>query len=132
MPDDPQNNFTEWFKKAEEDELSAEALIGAKKGSASTVCFLSQQAVEKLIKGLLIFHRKSFPKVHDLLELESLLVAVEPQIKEYEKELDLLSTYYIETRYPGDYPDFTWDDAEEAFEAAQKIKKFVIEKIKKA
>lgn len=45
-------------------------------------------------------------------------------------KLDIFSSYYIETRYPGDFPEFSWRDAEEAFEAAKNIKKFVLEKIK--
>lgn len=132
MVNDLNGNYEEWLKKAEEDELSAEVLIDAKRGSPSTVCFLSQQIVEKLIKGLLVFNNKPFPKVHDLLELESLLLDVESGIKDYEEELDLLSTYYVETRYPGDYPELTWNDANKAFVSAQKIKKFVLRKIKKS
>jgi len=44
--------------------------------------------------------------------------------------MDILTTYYFETRYPGDYPEFSWQDAEQAYDAAKKIKKFVLEKIK--
>ena len=44
---------------------------------------------------------------------------------------DVLNVYYIETRYPGDYPDFTLKEAKEAKEAADKIKGFVFNKINK-
>lgn len=132
MVNDLNGNYQEWLKKAEEDELSVRALVDAKKGSPSTICFLSQQVVEKLLKGLLVFNNRPFPKVHDRLELESLLISIEPEIKNYEKDLDFLSTYYSETRYPGDYPEFTWKNAKEAFDAVEKIKKFVLAKIEKS
>ena len=71
-----------------------------------------------------------FPKVHDLLELEGLLLIVEPEIENYKKDLDLLSTYYFETRYPGEYPEFTLQEAQVAFGSANKIKEFVLGKTK--
>lgn len=130
MKDNPEKNYEEWFKKAEEDRLNANSILTHRDGAPSGVCFLSQQVAEKYLKGFLIFLNKEFPKVHDLLELESLIFLVNHEIKNHEKELDLLSTFYVETRYPGDYPEFTWQDAEQAYAAALNIKKFVLDKIK--
>lgn len=125
MVSDGEKNYLEWFKKADEDELSIKAIM--KNGGAfSTACFLSQQMAEKYLKGLIVFHGLSFTKVHDLLELETILLDIESEIKNYESELDLLSSYYTETRYPGDYPEFTQEEAGKAFEAAKKIKDFVL------
>lgn len=129
MLEDKEKNYLEWFKKAEEDELSADAILKAG-GASSTACFLSQQIAEKYLKGLLVFNDKPFPKVHDLLELETLVLDLTPEIKDYEEDLDLLSTYYIETCYPGDYPEFSRKEAEEALISARKIKEFVLRKIK--
>lgn len=123
-----EKDYQEWFKKAEEDELSIRAIL-KEGGAPSTACFLSQQLAEKYLKGFLVFHNKEFRKVHDLLELERLVMEVEPKIKEYEKELDLLNTYYFETRYPGNYPEFTLAEAEQSFEAAKGIKDFILKKI---
>lgn len=124
-----EKNYQEWFKKAQEDELSISAIL-KEDGAPSTVCFLSQQMAEKYLKGLLVFHNKVFLKVHDLLELEMLLLEFEPEIKQYDDELDVLNRYYIETRYPGDYPEFSLQEAREAFEAVKRIKNFVLDKIK--
>jgi HEPN domain-containing protein len=122
------NIYKEWFKKAEEDELSIAAIL--KEGGAnSTACFLSQQMAEKLLKGFLAYHKISFRKSHDLLELETLLLEKEPEIKNLHEDLKILNRYYIETRYPGDYPEFSFHDAEEAFVAAKSVKKFVLNKI---
>ena len=131
MPDNQEKNYQEWLRKADDDELNARSILKHRDGTPTVVCFLSQQMAEKYLKGLLIFYNQTFPKIHDLLELETLLLKITPDIKErMHQDLKLLNRYYIETRYPGDYPEFFWHDAEEAFEAAQKIKNFVLEKIK--
>jgi HEPN domain-containing protein len=122
-------NYLEWFQKADEDELNAMSILKHRDGTPSGVCFLSQQMAEKYLKGLLIYNNKNFPKIHDLIQLQTLLLDIISDIKDYNNELDLLTTYYFETRYPGDYPEFTWEEAEEAHEAAKKIKQFVLSKI---
>lgn len=121
-------NYKEWLKKAEEDEFAGNDIMKAGH-FFSPACFHFQQTAEKLLKGLLIFYDKDFPRVHDLVELETMLLEVVPEIKEYEKELDLLNSYYIETRYPGDFPEFTLIEAQKAFEAVSRIKEFVLSKI---
>lgn len=93
------------------------------------VCFLSQQIAEKYLKALLIFFDLELVKVHDLIKLSSFLKNDVSKIKEIGNEAALLNQYYIETRYVGDYPEFSWRDAEEAYAAAKKIKEFVLEKI---
>ena len=70
------------------------------------------------------------PKVHDLLELETILVAVNLAVQELHEDLTILNRYYIATRYHGDYPEFSWKDAKEAYNAAVRVKDFVLEKIK--
>ena len=121
-------NYSGWLLKAGEDELSIDAIFKGV-GAYSTVCFLSQQMAEKYLKSLIIFNNMSFPKVHDLLELETILLDIEPEVSHYEHDLDLLNSYYVETRYPGDYPEFTLKEAQEAFEAAKRIKEYVLAKI---
>lgn len=131
MKNNSEENFKVWFAKAQEDEFAGVQILNAKKFPAPA-CFHFQQMAEKYLKGLLIFHGKDFPKIHDLFELETLLLDFEPGIKSLHKDLEALNRYYIETRYPGDYPEFTLKDAKEALDAAEKIKKFVLAKIKKA
>ncbi len=124
MPDDARSLAEEWFRKAEEDLLSVRAIL--KEGAPSTACFLSQQIAEKYLKGLLVLLNKPFPKVHDLLVLETLLQAAFPDIRSVHSDLLLLNRYYIETRYPGDFPAFSREEAKAAFDAALRIKEFVL------
>ena len=119
-----------WFKKAEEDELSIRAVI--KEGSPSTACFLAQQMAEKLLKGLLVFYKEEFPKMHDLLELKELISGVAPEVSQLHNDLVLLNRYYTGARYPDDQEtEFTYEECQRAYKAAQNVKKFVLEIIKK-
>lgn len=128
MSDKSETNYENWLKKAEEDELSINAILN-NGGSPSTACFLSQQVAEKCLKALIVFYNKDFPKIHDLNELETIILALEPDIKSLHQELSKLTIYYIETRYPGDYPEFTFEEAKQAFEAAKRVKDFILKKI---
>jgi len=67
-------------------------------------------------------------KIHDLIKLSSILKEKAPEIREIGDELAKLNRFYVETRYVGDYPEFSWQDAEEAFKAAKKIRDFVLKK----
>ena len=120
----------DWFNKAGEDELSSEVLL-KEGGAPSTLCFLSQQMAEKYLKGLLIFYNQEVEKIHDIVKLANLLKDRAPDIADYQDELTLLSRYYVETRYPGDWPEgFSVVECKQAFEAAKRIKEFVLKKIK--
>lgn len=129
MAYDRETEYGRWFEKAHDDELNVASILKHQDGAPNGACFLSQQMAEKYLKGLLIFYGKLPPKVHDLVRLGALIAEFEPEIKNFESELKILSDYYIETRYPGDYPEFHWGDAEEAFQAVQKIKQFVFDRI---
>lgn len=122
------NHYQKWLKKVEEDELSTKAVL--KEGSPSTGCFLSQQMAEKALKALLVYRNKDFPKIHDLTVLAKLIEPIAPEIENHKEDIKLLGRYYVETRYPGDYPEFTFEECREAFEAATRIKEFVLDKIK--
>lgn len=121
-------NPQKWFKKAEEDEFAGRVILESKQFPAPA-CFHFQQTAEKYLKGLLVFHNKPFPKTHDLLELETLLLEVEPKISQIHGELGFLNPYAIETRYPGNYPEVTFDEAQMAYGSALKVKASVLNKI---
>jgi HEPN domain-containing protein len=128
-----EKNYDKWFTKAQDDALSIFAILEEKHGSPNTACFLAQQMTEKYLKGFLVSCEVLPPKTHDLLRLTSLVIEQDAQLgtelEKYKTDLDTLNDYYIETRYPGDYPEFHWGDAEEAFEMAKRIKQFVLDRI---
>jgi|SRR3989338_2041837 len=120
--------YPDWLKKAEEDELVIVRIL--EMGPFSPICFHSQQMAEKLLKALLIYSHSEPPKMHDLVELGALIEPAYADIKDLKHELKRLSQFYIQTRYPADYPEFTKKEAAESFDMATRIKEFVMSKIK--
>lgn len=127
MRNNDDSNWQAWIGKADEDDLSVQAVL--KEGAPSTACFLAQQMAEKYLKALLVYHDEEFAKVHDLLELETRLLKIEPKIRELHTDLEALNRYYIETRYPGDYPEFNLEEAKKAYEAALRVREFVVKRV---
>lgn len=122
--------YEDWLAKAKEDELAAERLMGGD-GLFSPVCFHSQQMAEKLLKALLLYKGQTFEKIHDLSALGKLLQPLFPDVLDLKSDLLVLSKFYIKTRYPADYPEFTKKQAEQAYECALRVKDFVNGKIGK-
>ena len=119
-----------WIKKAERDLLTAQHELSFPDAVTESVCFHCQQAVEKLLKGFLAYQEKNVRKVHDIRMLVSLCEEIDKEFSDLYDEADYFSKFYIETRYPGDFPEFSWQEAKEAFEITKKIKEFVLAKIK--
>ena len=121
----------EWLKRATEDELSANVILKEEGGAPNTVCFLSQQMAEKYLKAFLVQEKREYPKIHSLLRLTELCMKIDKSFEEIKEDAIFLTAFYIETRYPADYPEFGWKDAEDAFETATRIKEFVLGRIKR-
>jgi len=114
-----------WIKKGNEDLLSLEALLKHQEGSPSTGCFLAQQAIEKFLKALHVSIGLEPEKTHDLAGLANSLIKTYPEIESFNKKLTVFNRYYIESRYPGDYPELTWEDCRQALDVANDLKEFI-------
>lgn len=66
------------------------------------VCFLSQQAVELLLKGFIYSKGQIPPKTHNLIRLEGVCADLGLNLKPYLEDLATLSEFYFETRYPDE------------------------------
>lgn len=120
--------FEEWKRYAEEDKQMAEIAIKAS-GPPNQICFHAQQMTEKYLKGFLTFSRKKFKKTHQLRYLLELCEEVDTSFQEMKEDIIYLTQFYVETRYPGDIPDFSLHECREALQAASRIKKFVLQKV---
>jgi HEPN domain-containing protein len=112
----------DWVLKAEEDLAAAEKLLspGAECPFAA-VGFHAQQCVEKYVKAMLVCDDIPFPKTHDIAAVAGLLpqgVALPLDVEMMER----LTDYATVTRYPGGYDPVTREDAEEAVEAARRVR----------
>lgn len=103
MPTMPPGDVGPWVDKAEQDLRTAETMASKDVGAApDTICFLSQQAVEKYLKAFLVHHRVAFPKTHALDALLDLAVGVEPSLDTLRPSLITMNPYAVEYRYPGE------------------------------
>ncbi len=126
----PKNNFKvlskEWFKRAEED-LKVAELLFKKKSFPASCCFHLHQAVEKYLKGFLVYYDKDIEeefKIHNLPKLFGYTSECEGKLsKELKENCYNLNPYYIETRYPGEVPEYSWKEVEGALKNAKEIKK---------
>ena len=121
--------YKRWIVKAEDDERSIHVLVQEEAGAPSTVCFLAQQMAEKYLKCCVVFYKIPLRKIHDLIMLETVLKDVVSDIEKIHDALVILNQYYIETRYPVDYPEFTWKEAREAYALAKRVKEVVLNSI---
>jgi len=94
-------------------------------GPANPICFHAQQIAEKYLKGFLAYHKQPPIKSHNLAQLLKLCVQIEPMLQSLEETIIQLSAYYVETRYPGDAPEFTLKEAKRAYEDALHVKQTI-------
>ena len=112
----------QWLRKAEADIDAAEALLSDERVSLYPSCFHSQQASEKYMKAFLTWHQVEFPKTHVFGELLDLIGKVNASLADSISDVTALNPYGVEARYPGDIPEPTRDQAEEALRLAQAVR----------
>ncbi|MEW5768349.1 MAG: HEPN domain-containing protein [bacterium] len=119
----------EWFERGKHDFLTAK-LIFSQAGYYEEVIFLLHQAVEKYLKGYLIWYGWEPRKIHDI---ETLLTEIIEFDKGFEKYLDLgrrLTGYYYEERYPpGPIPEILDEEVEDTFKLAEEIINLIKSKV---
>jgi HEPN domain-containing protein len=95
------------------------------------LCFQSQQAAEKALKGLLIYYGVESEFTHNigilLNEIEKIT-----EIPEKIKETTKLTKYAVITRYPGEYEEITKEGYEESIKIANDCLDWIETKIKES
>ena len=119
-----------WFQRADEDLALIEVILKEESFSPNPVCFHAQQAAEKYLKGFLAYHDLHTRKIHDWETLVEDCVKIDKSFGALRDSAGFLDQFYIGSRYPDDYIEFSRNDAKKAYEAAIKIKNFILGKIK--
>jgi HEPN domain-containing protein len=117
-----------WMAKAEEDLAAAERLLSLDDSLAAVVCFHSQQAVEKLLKALLVFADVPFARTHDVIQLVQMLpghLALTIPLT----ELAPLNRYAVEARYPIGEEPLTGDEARAAIAVSRRVRAVVLQAV---
>jgi HEPN domain-containing protein len=95
----PPNDPREWLNRAESNlARSSGPLRGA---YLEDYCFDAQQAAEKSIKAVFVALGLSFPYIHDLGRLLTLLAKAGVRVPKYVWSADRLTRFAVEARYPG-------------------------------
>jgi HEPN domain-containing protein len=109
----------EWVSKADGDSASALREYRARNHpNYDSACFHAQQCIEKYLKAVLVKNRISFSKIHDLEVLLDLCLPAYPLWEPMQEDMQLLTQYAVQFRYPGESAD-----KEEARQAVAAMKR---------
>jgi len=77
----------------------------------------AQQSAEEALKAILVYLQIEYPFSHDLDRLRN-LIPDEWSLRTKHADFADLTEWAIESRYPGDWPEATADDAKSAVQEA--------------
>jgi HEPN domain-containing protein len=120
----------QWLAKADADLDTAKFLFCPGKSFFPAICFHCQQAAEKYFKAFLTWRQIEFPKTHDLQLLLGLIASIDSSLALSLTEVVALNLYGVDIRYPGDAPEITRKDADEAMRLADKVKEAIFLSLK--
>lgn len=111
----------EWIERGEHD-LEVAKILLAEEEYSDVVLFHVHQAVEKYLKGFLIYKGWGLKKIHDI---ELLLTEAMNFDDEFQKYLDFgrkLTAFYYEERYPpGPITSYSKEEIKEILDVAEEI-----------
>jgi len=111
----------EWIRLADDDLYSAKILNEAVRKPCEIICYHCAQAVEKYLKGYLIYNDIEPKKTHDLSFLNSICIEKDDTFKNIQTLCDFLTTFAHNVRYPHRY-EVTEDDANFSIKAVEKVR----------
>lgn len=116
----------EWFDRGKHDIEGAEILFESGHYT-DTIAMLIQQAIEKYLKGFLLFNGWRLEKIHDLERLVTEAMVFDVNFEGYLDFARKTTAYYVEERYPlGPVVDYPRKEIGEALSTAKEM----IEKIR--
>lgn len=119
-----------WFSKGNNDLKNIENNLNSEIIPTDTVCFHAQQAIEKYFKGVIVYLEKEISKTHDLVKLLSEITDFMPELLPLEEDIEKISEFAVESRYPDSFYEPVITDAQQAYKLAVKIKEMILNKIK--
>ncbi len=114
-----------WLIKAGRDLRSASNDLKDRPPITDTVCYHSQQAVEKCLKAILAAHNQSIPRIHFLPRLLEEAARFLPGLLKFHTDAKSLAEYATSTRYPDDWREIPLSEATDAFKVANEIVRYV-------
>ena len=103
----------EWLERARH-EVETAQLLFEERGYPDAIAYHIQQAIEKYLKGFLVYQEKKPPRIHELEHLLNLAVKYNDDLRKYQDLCEKASVFYIEDRYPpGLLPEYPYEEIEE-------------------
>ena len=115
-----------WLAKAHQDLEVAAWLLESPQAFPAAVGFHSQQAAEKCLKAYLTWVEKPFEKIHSLVALVGMCLEFSSEFDLLRQAATTLTPYAVATRYPGDVPEISLDEAKSSVALAHQIWDFII------
>lgn len=122
----------EWFDKVETDLRTARIVLSAEPPILGDAAFHCQQAIEKALKGFLAAHHRQIQKSHDLDELSSEVVKIDPSLETVLQPARELTVYATMYRYPGSPEDLSAGDLENDLALARAVYDAILSKLPEA
>ena len=117
----------EWFRFADADadaDIDTALLLkDMRPQHHEIICYHCQQAVEKYLKGFLVFKEQMPPKTHDLIYLCNLCTEQDQEFSNLLSQCSYLKQFGIQPRYPKE-SGITSANVEQAIKFALDVKKF--------
>ncbi|MBM4285202.1 MAG: HEPN domain-containing protein [Deltaproteobacteria bacterium] len=110
-----------WVKKAKADLRAARHDLSAIPPLFADAVFHCQQAVEKMLKGFLLWRGVPFRKTPSLEELGEQCLELDETLREIIDRAVPLTEYAWKFRYPGDPEEPSPEEAEEAIRTAASV-----------
>ena len=122
--------YYDWIYHAYQDMLAAKLLMSDNRLYGPAV-FHCQQAMEKVIKGFLLYKTRKLFDGHNVTWLCKQAALLDESFRQWIGKTTLLNRLYIETRYPADIPmDIDRELAENIMTAAEEMSEYVRDAIK--
>lgn len=123
-----------WIDRGNEDLLLAKTIL-KERNFYDQICWLSQQAVEKHIKAVILAVKGEITKKERIHNLIVLAEKCKPLINlsQFEEELRILTEAYLPARYHDEayFKAFSKEEAERTIEIAERIINFIKGKLRK-
>ncbi|MBI3948867.1 MAG: HEPN domain-containing protein [Acidobacteria bacterium] len=124
-----ESNYPAWLAEAENDLLNIQNNLAADHIPWDTICFLAQQAAEKLLKAFLVYHGRTFLRTHDLIALLAICVEIDASLTGLEDDCRRLTHYAVGSRYPDDLYEPDESDASGMVAAAYRVRSEILARL---
>jgi len=117
--------YKDWIKKGDED-FEVAKLLFKESDFMDTVGYHLHQAIEKYLKGFLLFSNTDYPLIHNLVLLLQQCSEFDKEILDYSEECERLNTYFIKAKYPSDPPtSYLKEEMRKSIEMAGFLMKYI-------